>query len=115
MLRSTLLKAGRLAAALGPQPLHHPSGSVLAGSQVQYRLRVLGCQAHETPGIQCLFCALQCALRDFSTNSHDIFNVVSVVVPIWSAVPNISVIVVFGPCADTSPNPCELAAAQTRC
>ncbi|KAL3145988.1 hypothetical protein ABBQ38_015348 [Trebouxia sp. C0009 RCD-2024] len=48
MLRSSLLKAGRIAAALGRQPLNHPSGSVLVGSQ--------------------------CAWRDFSTNSHDIFN-----------------------------------------
>ena len=73
MLRSSLLKAGRLAAALGRQQVNHPSGSVVPGSQV--RLSDLN-TCKRCVRANRLLRAMQSVLRNFSTNSHDIFNVV---------------------------------------
>lgn len=74
MLRSSLRSAGRLTAALR-QARHQPvCGSVPAASQVRTHHHI--CCRLTLDFLLITPCALQCVLRDFSTNSHDIFNVV---------------------------------------
>ena len=100
MLRCSLLKAGRLASALGRQPLHHPSGSVLAGSQVQYRSRMRACQAHWAPSIQNLLCAV-CIEGLLHKQSRHI-QCGKCCRPAWSVVTNLLVFLVLCLCTDTS-------------